>query len=256
MNIIQEDINGLLSVVENANSAIMEIYNNNSAIVEIKEDNSPLTQADIASHHIITKALAELFPSIPVISEEGSETENLEIVGQSTYWIIDPLDGTQDFVNRTGDFCIAIGLVADGRPIFGLVSAPTMDTVYYGGPLMGSYKKVGNAEAEQIHTSLLNPHVVAISRSHTSEVTEQYIRDNYPGATLKKLGSMLKQVALAEGKLDIYPVIDQKLNLWDVAAGQAIIEGAGGSLRRFDGASINWNETVDFKVGDFIAKAD
>ncbi|MFZ1301163.1 MAG: 3'(2'),5'-bisphosphate nucleotidase CysQ [Candidatus Microsaccharimonas sp.] len=256
MNITQETINALLSIVKEANAAIIEVYNNHSAVVEIKADNSPLTQADKASHTIITKALTELFPEISVISEEGSEAENSAIVTQPAYWIVDPIDGTQDFVNRTGEFCIAIGLVDGDKPSFGFVSAPTMDTVYYGGPTMGSFKKVGDAEPEQIYASVLNPHVVAISRSHISEVTEKYITDNYPGAELKKLGSMLKQVALADGKVDVYPVISQPLHLWDVAAGQAIIEGAGGSVKRLDGTAINWHETADFKVGDFIAKAE
>lgn len=255
MDITPDKLDELLSIVRKANSAIMEIYNNNSAVVEMKADNSPLTQADKASHDIITKALAGLFPGVPVISEEGSEEENLIYVKQSAYWIVDPIDGTQDFVNRTGEFCIAIGLIDGDKPKFGLVSAPTFDTIYYGGPQRGSFKKVGDNEPEPIHVSELNPHVVAISRTHVIETTEKYITDNYPTAERRKLGSMLKQMALAEGKVDIYPVIDQPLHLWDVAAGQAIIEGAGGSVKRPDGSDINWHATTDFKIGDFIARA-
>ncbi len=233
----------------------MEIYNTNTAVVEVKADNSPLTQADKASHRIITKALTELFPGVPVVSEEGSEEENLANVKQATYWIVDPIDGTQDFIKRTGEFCIAIGLVDSAKPKFGFVSAPTFDTIYYGGPEMGSFKKVGSDEPVQIHTKELNPHIVAISRTHVIEATEQYIAENYATAQRRKLGSMLKQMALASGEVDVYPVIDQPLHLWDVAAGQAIIEGAGGSIKRPDSSDINWHETTNFKVGDFIAKA-
>ena len=248
-------IDQLLTVVKRASAAIMEVYDTNSAVVETKADNSPLTQADKASHVIITTALKKRFPDIPVISEEGDEEENREHLKQRTYWIVDPIDGTQDFVNRTGEFCIAIGLVDGDRPIFGLVAAPTCDTVYYGGPDMGSFKKVGDGPAVQIRTEELHPHVIAISRTHTIEATERYIDEYYPTARRRKLGSMLKQMALASGDVDIYPVIGQPLHLWDVAAGQAIIEGAGGTVLRPDGSKIHWHETADFKVGDFIARA-
>lgn len=253
--ITPEIIDSLRGIANEASRAIMEIYDTHSAVVEIKADNSPLTQADKASHLIITTALKQLFPHIPVISEEGSEEENREHLKQPAYWIVDPIDGTQDFVHRTGEFCIAIGLVDGDRPTFGLVAAPTLDTVYYGGPEMGSFKKVGDGPALPIHTNELDPHVVAISRTHTIEATERYINEYYPTARHRKLGSMLKQMALASGEVDVYPVIGQPLHLWDVAAGQAVIEGAGGSLRRPDGSDIQWHETTGFKVGDFIARA-
>jgi 3'(2'), 5'-bisphosphate nucleotidase len=120
---------------------------------------------------------------------------------------------------------------------------------------MGSFKKVGDGPAVQIRTEELHPHVIAISRTHTIEATERYIDEYYPTARRRKLGSMLKQMALASGNVDVYPVIDQPLHLWDVAAGQAIIEGAGGTVLRPDGSKIHWHETADFKVGDFIARA-
>lgn len=255
MNITPDTIATLLAIVKRANIAIMEVYNAHSAVVEIKADNSPLTQADIASHEIITKGLQEAFPTIPVISEEGDEQSNLRYVQQDVYWIVDPIDGTQDFINRTGDFCIGIGLVSGGKPQFGFVSAPTRDIVYYGGPGTGSFKKVDTAEAVPIHTAVHNPHIVAVSRTHSIEATEEYIAVNYPDAQRKKLGSMLKQMALASGEVDVYPVIGQPLHFWDVAAGQAIIEGAGGSLKRPDGSAIDWHTTTDFMVGDFIARS-
>ena len=255
MNITSETVDELLRIVKKASDSVMEVYNMRSAVVEIKADNSPLTQADKASHVIITTALKKRFPDIPVISEEGNEEENREILKQQTYWILDPIDGTQDFVNRTGEFCISLGLVDGDRPVFGLVVAPTFDTIYYGGPDMDSFKKVGDAAAVQIHTKELHPHVIAISRTHTIEATERYIDEYYPTARRRKLGSMLKQMALASGNVDVYPVIDQPLHLWDVAAGQAIIEGAGGTVLRPDGSKIHWHETADFKVGDFIARA-
>mgnify|MGYP004417261437 CR=1 FL=1 len=255
MNITEAMLSDLLALVGKANAAIMDIYTSNTTVVEYKADNSPLTQADKASHEIITKGLAALFPEIPVISEEGNLDENLALVKQSTYWIVDPIDGTQDFVNRTGDFCIALGLVDGDEPVFGLVSAPTFNAVYYGGPATGSFKKVGDAKAIQIRSAELTPHVVGVSRSHVTEATDTYIATNYAGATLRPLGSMLKQMAIAEGSADVYPCIGQPLNLWDVAAGQAIIEGAGGTVKRLDGSKLEWHGADTLKVGDFIAKS-
>lgn len=254
MEITKQNLNDLLSLTKKASDAIMEIYNSNTTVVEYKSDNSPLTQADKASHEIIVKGLKELFPDIPVVSEEGSRDENQELVKQPRFWLVDPIDGTQDFVNRTGDFCIAIGLIEDNKPSFGFVVAPTFDTVYYGGPEIGSFKKIGNNEPQTIRVKDLGRHVIAISRSHVVEATEKYIADHYNDFETRKLGSMLKQVKLADGEVDVYPAIDQPLHLWDAAAGNAIIEGAGGFMTKPDGSPLDYSRP-DLKIGDFVARA-
>lgn len=254
MEITEKNLNDLLALTKKASDAIMEIYNSNTAVVEYKSDNSPLTQADKASHEIIVSGLKNLFPDIPVVSEEGSQEENRELIKQPRFWLVDPIDGTQDFVNRTGDFCIAIGLVEDNKPSFGFVVAPTYDTIFYGGPEIGSFKKVSGGEVEPIHVKKLNPHIVAVSRTHVIETTQSYIQEHYPEAKLRKLGSMLKQVKLAEGEVDVYPAIDQPLHLWDAAAGNAIIEGAGGFMTRLDGSPLDYSR-LDLKIGDFVARA-
>lgn len=254
MEITEKNLNDLLSLTKKASDAIMEIYNSNTAIVEYKSDNSPLTQADKASHEIIVSGLKELFPDIPVVSEEGSQEENRKLVKQPCFWLVDPIDGTQDFVNHTGDFCIAIGLIENNKPIFGFVVAPTFDTVYYGGPQIGSFKRIGGGEPQAIRVKNLVKHVVAVSRTHIIETTEAYIREHYPDVELRKLGSMLKQVKLAEGEVDVYPAIDQPLHLWDAAAGNAIIEGAGGFMTKPDGSPLDYGRS-SLKIGDFVARA-
>lgn len=254
MEITEQNLNDLLSLTKKASDAIMEIYNSNTTVVEYKSDNSPLTQADKASHEIIVKGLKELFPDIPVVSEEGSQEENQELIKQPRFWLVDPIDGTQDFVNRTGDFCIAIGLIEDNKPSFGFVVAPTFDTVYYGGPEIGSFKKIGNNEPQTIRVKDLGRHVIAISRTHVVEATEKYITDHYNDFETRKLGSMLKQVKLADGEVDVYPAIDQPLHLWDAAAGNAIIEGAGGFMTKPDGSPLDYSRP-DLKIGDFVARA-
>ncbi len=254
MEVTPHNIANLLKLTKKASDAIMEIYDSNTTIVEYKPDNSPLTQADKASHEIIVSGLKELFPDIPVVSEEGSQEENQTLIQSSRFWLVDPIDGTKDFVNRTGDFCIAIGLIENNHPSFGFVVAPTYDTVYYGGKASGSFKKVGDQSPERIQVRDLVKHIVAVSRTHTSEATEQYINEHFPDAERRKLGSMLKQVKLAAGELDIYPVIGQPLHLWDAAAGNAIIEGAGGFMTKLDGQPLDYSRS-DLKIGDFIARA-
>ncbi len=254
MHITEQNLSELLDLTKKASDAIMNIYNSNSTVVEYKADKSPLTQADKASHEIIVNGLKILFPDTPVISEEGDEAENQKLVISPRFWLVDPIDGTKDFVNRTGEFCIAIGLIENNKPIFGFVCAPTLNTVYYGGPEMGSYKKVGDAAPQPIHVNTLTPHVVGISRSHISEVTKSFIDTHWPGSELMQLGSMLKQVKLAEGEIDIYPTIDQPLHLWDAAAGNAIIEGAGGFMTKPDGLPLDYS-TKDLKIGDFVARS-
>lgn len=254
MEITKQNVHDLLILTSKASDAIMDIYNSDSAVVEYKADNSPLTQADKASHEIIVNGLEKLFPDIPVISEEGNQETNATLLRSPRFWLVDPIDGTKDFVNRTGEFCIAIGLIEKNRPVFGFVCAPTLDTVYYGGPGIGSYKKVGDGEPQRIYTKNLAPHVVGISRSHISEATQMFINERWPGSELRQLGSMLKQVKLAEGEIDIYPTISQPLHLWDAAAGNAIIEGAGGTMTKLDGTPLDYSAN-DLKIGDFLAKA-
>lgn len=253
MNITQQHIDALIDLTDTSSKAIIEIYNADTAVVEYKTDNSPLTQADTASHDIIVSGLQRLFPEIPVVSEEGSEADNQQLIANPLFWLVDPIDGTQDFVNRTGDFCIALALVQNSTPVFGFVAAPTYDTIYFGGPSYGSFKKVGTAQPQPIHVSRLDPHVIAMSRSHAIAETKEYIEKHYPNAELKQIGSMLKQMKLAEGEVDIYPAIGQPLHLWDAAAGQAIIEGAGGTMTKLDGSPLDFTRS-DLLVGDFIAR--
>ena len=254
MEITESHIANLFALTQKSSASIMNIYNSNTTVVEYKSDDSPLTQADQASHEIIVKGLKELFPNIPVVSEEGNLVENAELVKSPSFWLVDPIDGTQEFVNRNGEFCIAIGLIENNRPSFGFVSAPTLDTVYYGGPGNGSYKKVGNSAAVPIHVKSLVPHIAAVSRSHPAEVTVKYLNEHFHGATQMPLGSMLKQVKLAEGEIDVYASIDQPLKLWDAAAGNAIIEGAGGYMTRPDRSPLDYSNS-SLLIGDFVARA-
>ena len=252
---IREHLDALLTIVRQADQAIMNVYSTDFAVIEIKqEDSSPLTQADLASNEILTKGLAELFPDIPVVSEEGDKEFNKQTVQGDMFWLADPLDGTREFVARSGQFCVALALIVDGKPQFGLFSIPTTGTVYYGGAAMGSYRKVGDGAPESIQVTTNPTKVVLGSRIDKGGATADYITEYYADYELGSMGSMLKYALIAEGKADVYPCIDRPLKLWDVASGQAVIEGAGGKLTRPDGSAVDYhNQTL--LAGDFVASA-
>lgn len=251
---VQEQLGQLLDVFQEADKAVMDVYDNHSAIVEIKADNTPVTQADIASHNIVTSGLARLFPNISIVSEEGNRDANVSTVQDENFWLVDPLDGTKEFLARTGHFTICAALIENDRPSFGIISAPALGVTYYGGLEMGSYKKIQDHEAQPIQVSKQRLGVVLGSRSDLNEPTTLYIAQHYEGSKIAQVGSQLKLPQIAEGLADAYPRINGPLHLWDLAAGQAILEGAGGTVTKPDGSAINYHSET-LKVGDFIAKS-
>lgn len=242
----------LLGVVREADKAVMDVYHSCSAVVETKADHSPVTQADIASHHILTSGIKRLFPTIPLISEEGDEGENLQTVRQHQFWLIDPLDGTKEFLARIGEFTICVALIEDGLPNFGIVSAPALGITYFGGPGYGSFKIAGEAAPTPIHVANVSTGVVLGSRSSKNQETSVYVEKHYPEHEVKAVGSQLKLSQIAEGFADAYPRINVPMHLWDLAAGHAILLGAGGSVTRPDGSPIHY-QSPNLLVGDFVA---
>ncbi len=251
---VQEQLGELLDIFQEADKAIMDVYNTDSAVVEIKADDTPVTQADIASHHIVTGGLLRLFPQIPVVSEEGNKDANVRTVQGEQFWLLDPLDGTKEFLARTGHFTICAALIENDKPSFGIISAPALGVTYYGGLEMGSYKKVQGQEAQPIQVSKQRLGVVLGSRSDLNEPTATYIAEHFEGSKIVQVGSQLKLPEIAEGLADAYPRINGPLHLWDLAAGQAILEGAGGTVTKPDGSPVNYH-SVTLKVGDFVASS-
>ena len=249
---VQEHLGELLDVIQEADRAVMDVYNANSAVVEIKADNTPITQADIASHEIVTRGLARLFPNIPVVSEEGNRETNIRTVQDELFWLVDPLDGTKEFLARTGHFTICAALIESSKPSFGIISAPALGVTYYGGLEMGSFKKEHGQSAQPIEVSKQKLGVVLGSRSDLNEPTAEYIAEHFEGSRIIQVGSQLKLPQIAEGLADAYPRINGPLHLWDLAAGQAILEGAGGTVTKPDGSSLNYHSDT-LKIGDFVA---
>lgn len=256
MNAVQERLSEVLDVVHEAEAAIMEIYDAGTAEVTTKADNTPVTQADIAAHTILSEGLARLFPDIPILSEEGNAEENLEIARTAErFLLVDPIDGTQEFVRRTGHFSIGLALIEGDGPAQGFIAAPTSGMVYWGGPETGSFMR-GGATGEPVRMRVRPARgengVVVQSLSHQDEATDAYVAEHYPDHERRTIGSQMKFIEIAEGRADVYPRLASKLCLWDLAPGHAILEGAGGQVTTIDGGPIDYRNG-SLQVGDFIA---
>lgn len=245
-------------VARAAGEAIMAIYSQPFA-VEYKSDESPLTAADKGAHEVIVRALARLTPDIPVLSEESGPQVMAERLGWRRYWLVDPLDGTKEFVSRNGEFTVNIALIEEGAPRWGLVYAPVLDKLWYGGKGLGAWC-IADGRHEAIQT---RPHRegsswrVVGSRNHLSRETLDYLArfgDMERGEIeLVSMGSSLKFCIIAEGGAELYPRLAPTCE-WDTGAAQAVLEGAGGSVTRLDGEPLVYNKP-DILNPWFVAKA-
>ena len=227
-----KSIQSLLALARDAGEKIMEIYDDPdfSKVVDFKADDSPLTLADKASHKIITEGLNKLYPDVPILSEEdqhhvGYETRR----GWDRYWLVDPLDGTKEFIKRNGEFTVNIALIEKSQAILGIIYVPEKEIYYYGEKSTGAFKKIEHHDSETIlvrHN--VNARTAVSSRSHSSH-QEKAVMERYGVEHSLSAGSSLKFCMVAEGKADLYyrhgPTME-----WDTAAGQAIVEAAGGSV--------------------------
>ena len=227
----QDDIHYLIETAIKAGDEILTVYHNESLFnaVDFKADDSPLTIADQRSHIIIEERLKKRFPQVPILSEEGSQTAYEERKTWTQCWLVDPLDGTKEFIKRNGEFTVNIALIQGSEPAFGVIYVPAKETLYWGGPSYGAFKKKKEGEAQQLKVNKRTENLVAIrSRSHTGE-EDDVVLEKYPIADFVSSGSSIKFCMVAEGTADLYyrgrPTME-----WDTAAGQAIVEGAGGAV--------------------------
>ncbi|MCH7373630.1 3'(2'),5'-bisphosphate nucleotidase CysQ [Aeromonas sp. MR16] len=251
-------ISELEPIARAAGEAIMAIYSKPFA-VEYKQDESPLTAADQGAHEVIVQALASLTPDFPVLSEESDVGIMQARFSWSCYWLVDPLDGTKEFVSRNGEFTVNIALIDDGRPVWGLVYAPVLDKLWYGGKGLGAWR-IDESGTAAIQT---RPHVegqawkVVGSRNHLSQATLDYLArfgDIARGEIeLVSMGSSLKFCIIAEGGAELYPRLAPTCE-WDTAAAQAVLEGAGGTVTQLDGEPLAYNKR-DILNPWFVARA-
>lgn len=239
-----------------AGAAILEIYAGSFAVME-KEDRSPLTAADLAAHRIILDGLAELTPDWPVLSEESAtEIAVSERRAWSRYWLVDPLDGTREFVKRNGEFTVNIALIEGDAPVLGVVLAPVAGELFAACRGAGAYvERRAHAIPEALATrAAASPLRVAGSRSHGSEATAAALAPLGPLHTMP-LGSSLKFCVIARGEADLYLRLGPTCE-WDTAAAQCVLEEAGGAVLDLDGQPLRYNCKDSLVNSSFLAAGD
>lgn len=220
-------MHNVITIAKKAGETIMQIYAKDFSVV-VKEDQSPLTEADLASHHLICNELSKLYPDIPILSEESVDSFTLKDENAS-FWCVDPLDGTKEFIKKNDEFTVNIALIHNQQPILGVIGLPAKNSVYAAVKAEGAFKQQGENALQKIHVKPQDPdHLTfAVSRSHLDDHTKAMV-DEYQ-AEMVQAGSALKLAFVAEGLVDVYPRFGPTM-LWDVAAGQSIIEEAGGQV--------------------------
>ncbi len=240
-----------MPTVARASDAIMQIYDG-AFTVQHKDDDSPLTLADLESQRIILEGLTRLTPDIPVLSEESAQAPWAERRAWRELWVVDPLDGTREFVKRNGEFTINIALVVDHEPLLGLIAAPAQELLYWGAAGAGAFTRHRGAAQAAIRVSPPRlPLRVVGSRSHAGADTADYLARLGPHV-VEGIGSSLKFCLIAEGRADLYPRFGPTSE-WDTAAGQALLEAAGGQVTRLDGHRLRYNCRESVLNGDFVA---
>ncbi|WP_133128110.1 3'(2'),5'-bisphosphate nucleotidase CysQ [Legionella nagasakiensis] len=247
-------LNKLIDIAWEASDAVLDIYQNNIDY-SIKSDGSPLTQADLASHEIIVTKLHALTPEMPIISEESANLESIEGQNPHQFWLVDPLDGTKEFINRNGEFTINIALIEATQPVMGVVCAPALHTLYAGLKGKGAFKmdSAGHKKPITVLKTTKEGLYVVGSRSHGAPAAMDAYLANKKIARFIATGSSLKFCKIAEGTAHLYPRLGRTME-WDTAAGHAVLAAAGGSVEQLDGTPLYYGKK-GFENPHFVAKA-
>lgn len=244
----------LLPIARMAGEAIMEVYAAGTVQVLRKQDGSPVTAADKAAHRVLAGELALLLPDCPVVSEEDEASlQHRRATGR--FWLIDPLDGSKEFIARNGEFTVNIALVDAGRTVLGVVYAPALDVLYWGGEGLGAWRDV-RGEVTKLQTSPMppnGPQAVVASKSHLNAQTRGWIA-RLGEVSLVQAGSSLKFCRVAEGRAECYPRLAPTCE-WDTAAAQAVLEGAGGAVMDMRGQPLRYGK-ADVRNPAFVAVCD
>lgn len=232
----------ICELARNAGDAIMAVYDGQAPIdVSHKSDDSPVTAADMAAHNVIVQGLAELTPDIPLLSEEDPPAWEVRQHWQS-YWLVDPLDGTKEFIKRNGEFTVNIALIKDGQPVLGVVYAPVLDIMYSAAD--GKAWKEEGGHKTQIKVREARPPLVVVSRSHSDSELQDYLSQLGEHQTTA-IGSSLKFCLVAEGKAQLYPRFGPS-NIWDTGAGHAVAIAAGAHVHDWQGKTLDYAPRESF----------
>lgn len=258
---LQDLLPNVCDLARQAGAAILEVYHRDDQGVQLKADESPLTAADLAAHHVITAALQNLTPDLPVLSEESADVPWQTRQSWQRYWLVDPLDGTKEFINRNGEFTVNIALIDKGVPVLGVVYVPTLELLYCGAQGLGAVKEERGARTRIATAEVVSGQKllrVVASRRHGGDELEAWlmrVRRRFPELELVSMGSSLKICLVAEGRADIYPRL-APTSEWDTAAAQAILEAAGGVLTDTAFQPYRYNRKAELLNPHFFAMGD
>jgi 3'(2'), 5'-bisphosphate nucleotidase len=251
LNITFDLLDKMRAIAARAGAEILKIYHTGFA-VEKKADASPVTAADRAAEALIVAAIkAEITDAFPIVAEEAFAQGTIPDVAGRPFWLVDPLDGTKEFVARNGEFTVNIALIENGRPVAGVVLAPVLELAYWGGPF-GAFraKGTGNPERVACRPAPAKGLVAAVSRHHSTPEVDAWL-DRLGARTRAVVGSALKFCRIAEGLADVYPRFAPTME-WDTAAGHAVLRFAGGNIADRDGAELTYGKP-GFTNPHFIA---
>ncbi|MGD8514844.1 MAG: 3'(2'),5'-bisphosphate nucleotidase CysQ [Granulosicoccaceae bacterium] len=249
-------LKGVIPIARQAGEAILAIYETDYAI-EHKDDKTPLTEADMAAHHIIDDGLALLTPDIPILSEESAKIPFSERRHWHTYWLVDPLDGTREFIKRNGEFTVNIALIENGEAVVGMVYVPVSGVSYFACRTHGAWKQEKGGKPQPIMVRPLpdsGPLVIAGSRSHSGESLNRFLA-NIGDYEIISMGSSLKSCLVAEGKADLYARLGPTSE-WDTAAAQCVVEEAGGVVTDTTMHRLYYNTKDDLLNPYFFVSGD
>lgn len=232
--VLEKWIDSVAELSRDAGAAILKIYQQTEIGIEVKSDDSPLTEADLAAHQIIVAGLKNITPDIPVLSEESQQISYAERGQWDEYWLVDPLDGTKEFIDKNGEFTVNIAFISHGVPVFGVVYVPVSNVLYLGyqGETSFAYKEKDGRRNEIRVKPVQETLTVVASRRHSSPVQKQLMQvleRRFEHLQTKNMGSSLKLCLVAEGLADLYPRL-APTSEWDTAAAQAVVEAAGGKV--------------------------
>ncbi len=242
---LQQLLPQVVAVAREAGRCILEVYEGEFD-VHTKGDGSPLTTADRESHDLIVRRLADIAPDIPILSEESAAMDYADRRAWPHFWLVDPLDGTKEFIKRNGEFTVNIALISGAKPVLGVVDTPVKSTVHFAAAGSGAFRAEGDEDAVQIHTRRYagGSAVVVASRSHANPRLHGFVErlEREAGrCELRSLGSSLKLCLVAEGHADVYPRLGPTSE-WDVAAAHCIIDSAGGAVFDAQGRPLGYNK--------------
>ncbi|MEO5375588.1 MAG: 3'(2'),5'-bisphosphate nucleotidase CysQ [Alphaproteobacteria bacterium] len=244
-------LDAVRTLAREAGRAILDIYHGDFAVTA-KADDSPLTAADQAAEAVILAGLARLTPDLPVVAEESVAAGHMPDIRRGLFWLVDPLDGTREFVKRNGEFTVNIGLVESGRPVLGVVFAPAIDRLYAAaGPGTAIVEAEGVVRGIHVRSPRPEGLVVMTSRSHGDDAALEAYLAPMRVAECIKAGSSLKFCIVAAGEADLYPRLGHTME-WDTAAGHAVLLAAGGSVRTLDGLDLTYGKP-GLHNPDFVA---